>query len=111
MAEDSSDPAKSVDATVVLRRPERAVGANASREEIAQALSADPADLDTVRRFAAAHGLHVDRESAAERSIRVSGTEQQMQEAFGDGSTLPSELESVAVAVLGRDKRPIAKPR
>ena len=123
MSEETLDPGTRIDATIVLRRPERTIDPKASREEVEQALTADPADMETVRQFASAHDLHIDRESAAERSVWVSGTASQMHKAFGvqfsqigehialqGAFALPPELSSVAVAVLGLDKQPIAKP-
>jgi hypothetical protein len=86
--------------TIVLRRS-------------GQSTTADPADLAAVRRFALGHNLQIERESAAERSVRVSGTTEQMNRAFrGESrseSTIPLALRGIAIAVLGLDERAIAK--
>jgi kumamolisin len=86
--------------TIVLRRS-------------GQSTTADPADLAAVRSFALGHGLKIDRESAAERSVRVSGTADQLKQAFGgdsrNDSTIPAALRGIAIAVLGLDQRAIAK--
>jgi hypothetical protein len=94
--------------TIVLRRPERFITAGASREEIQLAQSADPADLETVRRFCALYSLQIDRESAPERSVRVSGDAQSIEAAF-QFNQIPSELQGAAIAILGLDAGPVAK--
>jgi kumamolisin len=98
-----------------------------SREEFASAHGADPADIALVRSFAAANGLSVVEESAARRTLILSGTVAQMNGAFdvqlqqishpsgtfrGRVGTIqvPANLEGVVEAVLGLDNRPQAKP-
>jgi kumamolisin len=98
-----------------------------SRDEFAGAHGADPTDLALVRSFASANGLHVVEESAARRTIVLSGTVAQMNAAFdvklqnishpsgtfrGRSGTIqvPANLEGVVEAVLGLDNRPQAKP-
>jgi hypothetical protein len=94
--------------TIVLRRPERSLAAGASREEIQLAQSAEPADLETVRQFCAAHHLQIDRESAPERSVRASGDPQSIEAAF-PLNQIPRELQGAAIAILGLDPGPAAK--
>jgi kumamolisin len=99
-----------------------------SREEFAQQHGADPADIAKVRQFASAHGLTVVEEDAARRTVVLSGTVAQFNDAFEvdlqtfehPGGTyrgrtgpihLPDELQGVVTAVLGLDNRPQAHPR
>jgi hypothetical protein len=93
--------------TLVLRRPERTIAAGAARAEVQEALSAEPADLEMVRRFCAEHGLGIDRESAVERSVRVSGGRGEMGAVFSGG--VPAELRGAVIAVLGLEPGPVAK--
>jgi kumamolisin len=103
-------------------------GRHLSREEFAQQFGADPADIAVVRQFANAHGLVVVEEDAARRTVVLSGTVAQFNNAFGvdletfehPGGTyrgrtgpvhLPDELNGVVTAVLGLDNRPQARPR
>jgi len=94
-----------------------------SREEFAQQFGAEPADINVVRQFADAHGLAVVEEDAPRRTVVLSGTVSQFNNAFGvdlqtfehPGGTyrgrtgavhLPGELHGVVTAVLGLDNRP-----
>ena len=103
-------------------------GRHLSREEFAQQFGADPADIAVVRQFANAHGLAVVEEDAARRTVVLSGTVAQFNDAFEvdlqtfehPGGTyrgrtgpvhLPDELHGVVTAVLGLDNRPQAHPR
>jgi len=103
-------------------------GRHLSREEFAQQFGADPADIAVVRQFANAHGLVVVEEDAARRTVVLSGTVAQFNNAFDvdletfehPGGTyrgrtgavhLPDELHGVVTAVLGLDNRPQAHPR
>jgi kumamolisin len=98
-----------------------------SREEFAKEHGADPVDLAAVRKFAAAHGLTVVQEHAARRTVVLSGTVAEFNDAFSvrlqkfshpEGAyrgrigaiMLPQELDGVVEAVLGLDNRPQAKP-
>ena len=91
--------------------------------------AADPAHVDLLRNFAAAYGLAIveDPSSLARRTVQITGTVANMQQAFGvtlmqhteqglscrvrEGSIhLPESLASRVVAVLGLDNRPQAKP-
>jgi kumamolisin len=137
-----ADPAERFEVSVLLRfrghqalsdrvaelarghRPDR----HLSREEFAQQHGADPADIAKVRQFATSHGLTVVEEDAARRTVVLSGTVAQFNDAFGvdletfehPGGTyrgrtgpihLPDELVGVVTAVLGLDNRPQAHPR
>ena len=137
-----ADPSERLEVSVLLRfrgsdalkdrvarlakgeRPDR----HLSREEFAQQHGADPADIAKVRQFASAHGLTVVEEDAARRTVVLSGTVAQFNDAFEvdlqtfehPGGTyrgrtgpihLPDELQGVVTAVLGLDNRPQAHPR
>lgn len=98
-----------------------------SQDQAAEAIGADPHDMEAVRSFAEQYGLRVVDENSATRTIRVSGTVQQMEEAFDirlgwfpgtDGRnhlsyegalSVPQQAAGVIIAVLGLDQRPIAK--
>jgi kumamolisin len=109
-------PAAKIGATPPLKRR------NMSREEYAAAHGAAPADLAKVKAFAAKSGLDVLSESAAEKSVKLSGTVRALSAAFdvklmeyahpdGDyrgriGSVhLPAALTSVVKGVWGLDNR------
>src|SRR6516162_1143999 len=137
-----ADPAERLEVSVVLRhrasdslkdrvaklaageRPDR----HLTREEFARQFGAEPADITAVKQFASGHGLVVVEEDAARRTVVLSGTVAQFNDAFGvdlqtfehPGGTyrgrtgtvhLPDELHGVVTAVLGLDNRPQAQPR
>jgi kumamolisin len=137
-----AEPSKKINATIILRRrkgpgdgeklQEELLSGSfrpVSREEAAQALEADPADLAAVRSFLEQYGLSITKESAEARTLHVEGTAEQMSDAFGtrlgcfedaDGHrylsyegplSVPKSLSGVITAVLGLDERPIAKHR
>ena len=98
-----------------------------TREEYAGMHGADPEDLNKIEQFAHAHGLSVVDSDAARRSVVLSGTVAQMNQAFSvdlgryehaggvyRGRTgavmLPEPLAPIVEAVLGLDNRPAAKP-
>jgi kumamolisin len=98
-----------------------------SREEFAKQFGAAPADIAAVRKFASSRGLAIVEESAARRTVVLSGTVAQFNDAFavdlqqfdyGEGTyrgrtgaiQLPDELSGVVEAVLGLDNRPQARP-
>jgi kumamolisin len=98
-----------------------------SRDEFAKRHGADPADLAAIRAFAAAHGLAVEQEDAARRTVVLSGTAAQFSAAFhvqlfqmsdARGSfrgrtgaiLLPADLADIVEGVLGLDSRPQASP-
>ncbi len=137
----SADPHERLEVSIVLRcRSAPALAgrikalaegsepeAHLSREEYARQFGADAADIAAVRAYAAAHRLAVVQEDAARRTVILSGTVPQFNEAFGvtlerfehDGGSyrgrtgaihLPDELQGIVEAVLGLDDRPQAKP-
>jgi len=102
-------------------------GAHLKREEFAKQFGAAPGDLDAVKKFAQTQGLAIVQEDLARRTVVLSGTVQQFNEAFGvdlqqfehesgsyRGRTgaihLPDELSGIVQAVLGLDNRPQARP-
>jgi kumamolisin len=108
-----------------LERAERP--APLTREQFAQLHGTADADLRAVAAFAAQSGLKVVQQDAARRTVVVTGTVGQMNDAFGvelwqfehaQGTyrglhapiQLPAELQPVVVAVLGLDNRPQARP-
>jgi kumamolisin len=97
-----------------------------SREEFARRHGASSADLEKIRAFATEHSLKVVSENPARRTVKLSGTVQAFNQAFGvslrryehtSGTyrgrtgtlTIPAELESVIEGVFGLDNRPQAK--
>ena len=98
-----------------------------SREEFAQTYGAAQSDIDAVTSFAKSYGLKVEDVSAARRTVRVSGTVEQMSRAFAvelnvyqapketyrgrEGSVHIPELVADAVeSVHGLDNRTVAQP-
>jgi kumamolisin len=121
-----------LDVTLVLRRRPGAAPERASwpqrprwrREEFGRHCGADPMDLERLRGFARAHGLRELGADALRRVLHLSGPPAALERAFGvtlaryqfsDGRgpfvgsgqapTLPPE----AIAVLGLDRRPVAR--
>lgn len=109
-----------------LARGDRS-GGPLSRAAFAAAHGASAADLAAVKAFAHTHGLSVVQEHAARRTIVLSGTVAQFNQAFGvelkryqyPGGTyrgregaiqIPEELDAIVEAVLGLDNRPQARP-
>ena len=97
-----------------------------SAEEYGQQYGADPEDMKAVAAFAHHHGLHVVEQSAARRSVVLSGTVQAAEAAFAvtlsdyeyphgtyRGRTgpvsIPAELEGIVEGVFGLDDRTFAK--
>jgi kumamolisin len=135
-----ADPAERLEVSVVLRHragdalqdriAKLAAGERSDhlkREEFAQQFGGEPGDIAAVRQFASSHGLAVVDENAARRTIVLSGTVAQFNDAFGvdlqtfehDGGSyrgrtgpvhLPDELIGIVTAVLGLDNRPQARP-
>jgi kumamolisin len=136
-----ADPAERLEVTVLLRRRNAAAlsehvnklarresaGNHLSREQFEEQFGADTTDIATIRTFADAHGLAVVQEHAGRRTVVLSGTAAQFNDAFGvelqrfeyEGGSyrgrvgavqLPDELDGVVEAVLGLDDRPAAKP-
>ena len=136
-----ANPAERLEATLLLRSPAPEAlkeqvkklmsGDNLvrhlKREEFASKFGARASDIEAVKKFAKQHGLLVVQAEAARRTLVLSGTVAQFNEAFGvdlqvfehDGGTyrgrtgpiqLPEELHGVVEAVLGLDNRPQARP-
>jgi kumamolisin len=136
-----ADPTQQIEVTVFLRRgskpgefPSAAqIGARLprerkylSREEFARLHGASAADLEKIRAFAAQHGLKVLSEDRARRTVKLGGTVQAFNTAFGvnlrryehtSGTyrcrtgtlTIPADLEPIVEGVFGLDNRPQAK--
>ena len=135
-----ADPAERLEVTLVVRpldkpglqdrmrklaQGERSIAA-LSRAEFGRRHGASRADLDAVREFAEAHGLAVVQEHPGRRTLVLSGTVAQFNDAFGielqhyshPGGTyrgrtgpvhIPEQLDGVIEAVLGLDNRPQAR--
>ncbi len=95
-----------------------------SRDDAASAIGADPQDIWAVKAFAQEYGLQITSADPATRTVKVSGSVQNLQRAFGVelgnyGShisyrgpiTIPESVSNSVVAVLGLDTRPVARPR
>jgi kumamolisin len=135
-----ADPRERLEVTVLLRQRDpdawarqtaalqsKTPPAPISREQYAASLGADPGDIAAVKTFAEGHGLAVVASDAARRTVILSGTVAQFNDAFGvrlrrfehpggayRGRTgaiqLPEALAPAVEAVLGLDNRPQAKP-
>jgi kumamolisin len=127
-----------ISATLILRRRSKIESSESyafsgrdathhTREEFGAAHGAAAKDIAAIEAFAHEYGLTVSQSSQARRSVVLSGTAGNMQEAFGvslhhfssqlgayRGRTgpimIPGELQHVVTAVLGLDNRPVAKP-
>jgi kumamolisin len=97
-----------------------------TREEFARLHGASTADLEKIRAFAGQNGLKVMSEDRAARIVKLSGTVQAFNAAFGvdlrryehsSGTyrcrtgtlTVPADLERIIEGVFGLDNRPQAK--
>jgi kumamolisin len=97
-----------------------------TREQFARAHGASAADIKKVLTFAKQHGLEVESEDAATRTVKLRGTVEAFNAAFGTelrqvqhaqgtfhcrtgNLTIPANLESVIEGVFGLDNRPQAK--
>jgi len=134
-----SDPSERLEVTVLVRRSaaddlqkkvkELVAGGRSriSREEFAKRYGAAAADLTAVKKFAEKHGLAIVQEDASRRTVVLSGSVAQFNQAFGvdlqqfeyEGGSyrgrtgavqLPPELNDVVEGVFGLDNRPQAKP-
>ena len=137
----AADPNERLEVSVILRAPPgtdlrdrmtRIVAGNRSdrhltREEFAASHGAREDDLTAVRKFAATHGLAIVQEHRARRTVVLSGTVAQFNEAFDielmhyqhdEGSyrghagpvSLPDSVHDRIIGVLGLDNRPQARP-
>ncbi len=145
----AADPQEQVQVSVVLRRRPDGLALptfdhftrplshrpRLAEDDFAAKYGAAPADVDRVLAFAREHGLTVVDSNLARRTVRLSGTVTQMNEAFGvalgryentvpaNGSGpqteiyrgregfiyLPAELNEIVVGVFGLDNRKITK--
>lgn len=122
-------PDERITITVRLRTPKPLTTTQAmyTREQYEMEHGADPADISLVEQFAHEHNLEVVEISRARRTIRLSGTVENLQTAFGvqlktyaatagtyrgrEGSlTVPTDVSEAITAVLGLDDRPNARP-
>src|ERR1700730_4670753 len=92
-----ADPAERLEVTMLLRRQAKEAlqerikeltgskqsSAHIKREDLARQHGAGPKDLATVKSFAQEHGLAVVQEDAARRTVVLSGTVAQFNNAFG----------------------------
>ncbi len=137
------DPNEHISVTVMVRRRlsskglasiAKEIGArkprerkHLSRDELAAAHGADPADLEKVEDFAHEHGLDVVEANAAQRRVVLSGTVAALSAAFGvylaryehpkgtyRGRTGPvhvsEDIAPIVEGVFGLDNRPQARP-
>jgi kumamolisin len=136
-----ADPNQQIEVTVFLRRgsnpgefpPVEPMGARLprerkylTREEFGRLHGASPVDLEKIRAFAAQYGLKIVSEDGARRVVKLSGTVQAFNKAFGvnlrryehsSGTyrcrtgtlTIPADLEPAVEGVFGLDNRPQAK--
>jgi kumamolisin len=98
-----------------------------SREEYEQQYGSSTADLDSVRTFAAGHGLTVVESDAGRRTVVLSGTVAQLNAAFGvelqqfhtgaktyishsGAASVPVTLKGIVESVHGLDTRPLVSP-
>src|SRR5581483_5816978 len=125
-------PDEPVQISVVLRRrnalPPPGESPTVSREQFAELYGADPADIQKVVDFAAAHGLTVVNTEPARRTVVLSGPLSKVAAAFtadvqlyqqGDLTyrarsgvmTIPADLAGVVEGVFGFDQRPQARAK
>ncbi|HZQ20421.1 MAG TPA: S53 family peptidase [Terriglobales bacterium] len=98
-----------------------------SREEFAGTHGAQAEDIQSIRAFAEEYGLRVVSEDAARRMVKLGGTVEAFNQAFGTSLrryqhasgtyrcrtgavTVPAEIADVIEGVFGLDNRPQAKP-
>jgi kumamolisin len=135
------DPSQRIEVSVLVRRASASAKSSAfakmaaqlprdrkylTREEFARQHGAAKSDMEKVAEFAKQYGLQVSSEDAATRTVKLSGTIQQFQDAFaanlrryqhesGDfrcrtGTlTVPADLAPIIEGVFGLDNRPQAK--
>jgi len=128
----AADPATPVQTTIVLRADDSSAASLLSgRYDPTQQVpaGADSSSIEAVKCFVRNCGLTVVESNAAEHSVVIRGTADQMKQAFGtnlewfesaDGQrylsyegdiTLPAEIAPHVLAMLGLDQRPAEKPR
>jgi kumamolisin len=124
------DPASPIEVTITLRGPQLpeldASKPALSRSELESGYGASAEDLERVRTTLERYGLKVQEASALTRSMRVSGTAAQMEDAFRpglgiyrsaaggefrgreQGLQIPAELDGLVTGVFGLDQRRVA---
>lgn len=126
------NPGDLMSVTIMLKRRDREahppLHERISHAQFADQFGADPADIQKIQAFATTFNLTVVETSIARRSVVLTGTVANMNEAFGTqlhlyqgpegifrGRTgmlyIPAEIEPVVVGVFGLDERPQAKTR
>jgi len=136
-----ADPNEPVRVSIVLKRQSSAVlvghiariergdtrARALTRQDFARQFGARADHLALIRKFAATHGLKIEKEHAARRTVVLTATVAQCNAAFGvdlqrfqtpagtyrgrvGAVNLPEELHDIVDAVLGLDNRPQAKP-
>ena len=136
-----ADPNQQIEVSVLLRRGSATgkfpsvekIGASLprdrkylTREEFAKAHGASVGDLEKIRAFAAEYNLKVVSEDRASQTVKLSGTVQAFNEAFGanlrhyqhssgayrcrtGALTIPADLDGIIEGVFGLDNRPQAE--
>jgi len=126
------DSAEPMDVTVVLRRRSDATPEPAEwpksprfpRGQFGDHYGADPDDIENLRRFAQQHGLDETENAPHRRVLKLRGAPDALQRAFGVtlgkyqldesgtfvGCDRAPTLPPGAIAVLGLDRRPVARP-
>jgi hypothetical protein len=110
-----SAPVRPLSAVATPLTPSRELTATIVLQHVSQA------DLDQVLAFARESGLQVADSSIERRSVKVSGTTEALDRAFGialhgDGEyvsysgplSVPANLSGIVLGILGLDNRPIA---
>ena len=129
-----ANPHTTIDVSLKLRRKAEIAdltgrpAATMSREELAEKYGASADDIDKVVQAFQKLGLKRVEANAATRTVRLSGTIEQMENAFGvklfdyahpEGNyrgrvgavSVPSEVKDIVQAVFGLDNRRVAKRR
>jgi kumamolisin len=127
------DPGQRAEVSLYLKRPEgapQAGGAHSSREALhrRREASLEP-QIERIAAFAAKHGLEVTTRDPGRRLVRLAGTLDDLQTAFGahlqmfdhpvagpvrarsGALTAPGDVADLIEAVLGLDQRPVATPK
>lgn len=137
-----ADPNERIEVTLLLRRGTNPAAQSAldqatslplrdrkylTRRQFARLHSASLADIKKIRTFAADFHLKILKEDRPTRTVKLSGTVQSFNEAFGTDLrrcehklgdfrcrtgtlTIPAELDPIIEGVFGLDNRPQAKP-
>jgi kumamolisin len=127
------DPNRRIQVTLTLRRrsgsdPSESLDVALDRAAFAERYGADPADIEAVEDFAAAHGLDVVQASVPRRTVVLGGRIADMSAAFGSelgiyehprlgtfrgrtgAITVPAGIAKAVTGVLGLADHPAAQP-